>query len=226
MSRTGPGPLGADGPVAPPLRPTRFAELASTDRAALDALLDRVPMAHIGLVTAQGPFVVPTLQARDGDDLLLHGSSGSRWMRALAAGARVCVAVSELSALVVARSAFESGVRYASATIFGTPRVLTGADHVHGLDVLTDRLLPGRTAEVRRPTAKELAATMVLALRLDHWSLKVADGFSEDAPEDVAGPAWAGAVPLVNVWGSPQPAPDLRAGIEVPGSVRALVERS
>ena len=226
MSWTGTDTPGTDGPDTPPLRPTRFAELASTDRAALDALLDRVPMAHIGLVTAQGPFVVPTLQARDGDDLLLHGSSGSRWMRALAAGAPVCVAVSELSALVVARSAFESGVRYASATIFGTPRVLTGAEHLRGLDVLTDRLLPGRTAEVRRPTPKELAATMVLALRLEHWSLKVADGFSEDAPDDVAGPAWAGAVPLMSVWGPPQAAPDLRAGIEVPASVRALAGRS
>jgi hypothetical protein len=207
----------------PPLRPTRFAELASTDRAALDALLDRAPMAHVGVVTADGPLVVPTLHARDGDHLLLHGSTGSRWMRLIADGAPVCVTVSELSALVVARSAFESGVRYASATIFGRASVLTGDAHLAGLDVLTDRLLPGRTDEVRRPSARELAATMVLAVPIEHWSLKVADGFSEDGPTDVAGPAWAGVVPLLTVWGEPQSAPDLRPGIEVPGSVRSLL---
>ncbi|MBU4215538.1 MAG: pyridoxamine 5'-phosphate oxidase family protein [Actinobacteria bacterium] len=180
-------------------------------------------MAHIGLVMGDGPFVVPTLHARDGDQLLLHGSTGSRWMRALADGAPVCVTVSELSALVVARSAFESGVRYASAAIFGRASVLSGAAQLAGLELLTDRLLPGRTAEVRRPSARELAATMVLAIPLEHWSLKVADGFSDDDPTDVAGPAWAGALPLLTVWGDPQPAPDLRPGIEVPGSVRALL---
>lgn len=209
----------------PPLRPARMPERSSTDRAGLDALLDRTLLAHVGVVTGTGPLVVPTLHARDGDRLLLHGSTGSRWMRALADGAPVCVTVSELSALVVARSAFESGVHYASAAVFGTVTVLTGAEHLAGLDLLTDRLLPGRTGEVRRPAAKELAATMVLAVPLERWSLKAAVDWSTDDAQDAAGPAWAGLVPRVTGWGEPIGAPDLRADIEIALSVRALVAR-
>jgi nitroimidazol reductase NimA-like FMN-containing flavoprotein (pyridoxamine 5'-phosphate oxidase superfamily) len=198
-------------------------ERSSTDRAELEALLDRTLIAHVGVNTPTGPLVVPTLHARDGDRLLLHGSTGSGWMRAMAGGAPVCITVSELNALVVARSAFESGVHYASASVFGTATLLAGAEHLAGLDRLTDRLLPGRTGEVRRPAPKELAATMVLAVPIERWSLKATDDWAQDDEQDVAGPAWAGLVPRVTGWGEPIGSPDLRPGIEVPGSVRSLV---
>ena len=122
---------------------------------------------------------------------------------------------------MVARSAFESSIRYRSAVIFGRCTHVTD-DKERFLDLVTEALIPGRTAEVRRPTRAELAATLVLALPLDDWSLKVSAGWPEDEEDDIAGPAWAGVVPVREVYGAPLVAPDLRAGIEVPGSVRAL----
>jgi nitroimidazol reductase NimA-like FMN-containing flavoprotein (pyridoxamine 5'-phosphate oxidase superfamily) len=208
-------------------RITRLPEKASADRVALNALLDSAILAHIGLVGADGhPVVLPTAIARDGDRLLAHGSTGSRWMRLLADGTPSSVAVTALDALVVARSAFESSMHYRSAVLFGVfSPILDAADKTHALDVLTQALLPGRVAEVRRPTAKELAATLVLALPITEWSLKVSQGWPEDPDDDVAGSAWAGVVPLHTVVGAAVPAPDLRAGIAVPPSVAGLEGR-
>jgi nitroimidazol reductase NimA-like FMN-containing flavoprotein (pyridoxamine 5'-phosphate oxidase superfamily) len=206
---------------------TRSAELRSDDRRELDALLDGQFLAHVGLVRPDGwPMVAPTLAARDGDQLLLHGSTGSRWMRELAAGAPACIEVTSVDGLVVARSAFESSIRYRSAVIFGVCRVLDGEEKLAALDLLTERVIPGRTGEVRRPTPKELAATMVLAMPIAEWSLKISDGWAEDPPADVAGEAWAGVVPLQPAaWGEPLPSPDLREGVVVPSSVADLVAR-
>ncbi len=204
------------------LVPTRMPERTTRDRPVLDALLDEVLVAHVGLSLPEGPLVIPTGFARDGDRLVLHGSTGSRWMRALADGADVCVTVTALDALKVARSAFESGMRYRSACLFGRCEVLVGDDAVRALDAFTDRVLPGRSGEVRRSTPKELAATLVLALPITEWSLKTSDGFAEDPASDLEGDAWAGAVPLHTTWGEPEPNPDLRPGIDVPASVRAL----
>jgi nitroimidazol reductase NimA-like FMN-containing flavoprotein (pyridoxamine 5'-phosphate oxidase superfamily) len=202
------------------LIPSRMAERTTEDRAILDALLDEVLVAHVGLNLDEGPLVIPTGFASDGDRLLFHGSTGSRWMRALAAGAPVCVTVTALDGIKVARSGFESGMRYRSACLFGACTALAGADAVRALDAFVDRILPGRSREVRPSTPKELAATMVLALPITEWSVKTADGFPEDPAADVAGDAWAGVVPLYQVAGDPVPNPDLRAGIEVPASVR------
>ncbi len=198
-------------------------EKSSSDRDILDALLDEALVGHVGLVDDTGrPVVIPTAIARDGDALLLHGSTGSGWMRRLAGGASCSVAVTAVDALVVARSAFESSINYRSAVLFGACTRLAGDDHRRALDVFTDLLLPGRTAEVRDPRPAELAATMVLSLPIEQWSLKVSDGFGDDGPEDVAGPAWAGVVPIVTGYGGPVAAPDLQPGIEVPESVRRL----
>src|SRR4051794_34848255 len=205
-------------------RPTRLAEKSSTDRAALDALLDAGVVGHFGLVTEDGtPVVIPTAIVRDGDRVLAHGSTGSRWMRRLAGGAPTALAVTAYDGLVVARSAFESSIRYRSAVLFG--RCSTVADHQERfLDLVTEALIPGRTSEVRRPTRAELAATLVLALPIEDWSLKISAGWPEDDDGDVAGPAWAGVVPVRQVYDAPLAAPDLRAGIEVPPSIRALSE--
>lgn len=202
---------------------TRLAELASGDRSELDRLLDESLVGHIALTADHGPVVIATAIARDGDMLLAHGSTGSGWMRRLAAGSPASVAVTALDGLVVARSAFESSMRYRSAVLFGTFEALVDREEkLSALDVLTESLLPGRVAEVRRPTAKELAATMVLAMPIREWSLKISDGWPEDPDEDRAGETWAGIVPLRTAFGPPQGAPDLRDGIEVPESVRRL----
>ena len=201
---------------------TRLPEKAVDDPSVLHALLDEAYVAHVGLVRDGSPLVVPTGMARSGDTLLVHGSTGSAWMRALAGGAEACVTVTSLDAVVVARSAFESSFQYRSAVLFGRFRALAGEEKAAALDVLVEKLIPGRGAEVRASSARELAATLVLAMPLEQWSLKVSDGWPEDEPDDVAGDAWAGVVPVRTTYGAPQPAPDLRSGIEVPASVRRL----
>jgi uncharacterized protein len=202
---------------------TRLREKASTDRAELDALLDGTRVGHFALVASAGhPVVIPTAIVRDGDRVLAHGSTGSRWMRALAEGLPTCLAVTALDGLVVARSAFESSLHYRSAVLFGACSPLAADEKPAALDLITESLLPGRLAEIRRPTDRELAATLVLALPITEWSLKVSDGWPEDPPEDVAGEAWAGVVPMISSYATARAAPDLRPGIPVPTSVRDI----
>lgn len=201
---------------------TRHPERGSTDRAELDRLLDRARVGHVGLVADGRPLVIPTFVCRDGDRLLAHGSTGSSWMRALADGADACVAVTVLEGIVVARSTFESSLQYRSVVLFGRFEALDARDRLSGLDAIADAILPGRRAEVRHSTQKELAATLVLAMPITRWSLKIRNGGPDDPPEDVATEVWAGVVPLAERYGEPVPAPDMRPGIAVPASVRAL----
>ena len=205
---------------------TRLPELASTDRADLDRLLDGCLIGHLGFSVGDQPVVLPTAIARDGDRVLMHGSTGSGWMRQVAAGCPICLAVTAVEGLVVARSAFESSMHYRSAVIFGACARLDGDAKTDALDVITEHLLPGRVDEVRRPSPKELAATLVLALPLERWSLKISDGWPEDPPDDVDGPAWAGVVPLYTLYGEPTAAPDLRGGVQVAASVQRLAAAS
>jgi uncharacterized protein len=202
---------------------TRMRDRAVTERPELDRLLDDVVLAHIAMVDDNGePVVIPTGIARDGDRILVHGSTGSGWMRRAAAGHPVAVAVTDLNGIIVARSSFESSFRYRSAVLFGTFTRLPGPEVPHALDVITERFIPGRLAEIRGTRMRELAATMVLSMPITDWSLKVSGAWPTDAPEDIEGSAWAGVIPLHPRAGDPQPAPDLRAGIPVPASVRAL----
>lgn len=202
---------------------TRMRDRAVTDRAELDRLLDDTVLAHIGMVDEAGnAVVIPTAIARDGDRILVHGSTGSGWLRRVAAGAQVCVAVTDLNGIIVARSSFESSFRYRSAVLFGTFTRLPTADVPHALDMLTDHFLPGRRAEIRATRKRERVATMVLAMPIQDWSLKVSGAWPTDPEDDVAGNTWAGVVPLQSRAGPPVPAPDLRAGIPVPASVEAL----
>jgi nitroimidazol reductase NimA-like FMN-containing flavoprotein (pyridoxamine 5'-phosphate oxidase superfamily) len=196
----------------------RLPEKAVTDRARLDALLDEALVAHVAVADASGPVVVPMACARDGDDLLVHGSGASRLVRALASGAPSCTTVTALDGAVYARSAFHSSMRYRSAVVFGAYRPVD--DALRGLRVLTEHLLPGRWDVLRAPTAKELAATRVLAVPLQEWSLKVADGWPQDEPEDLADPVWAGVLPCRTVWDPPLDAPDLGPDRPAPASVR------
>jgi nitroimidazol reductase NimA-like FMN-containing flavoprotein (pyridoxamine 5'-phosphate oxidase superfamily) len=204
-------------------RITRLKEKGSADRAALDELLDRIHVGHFGVTDPAGqPIVIPTAVVRDGDRVLAHGSTGSPWIRALAAGAPTCLAVTSFDGLVVARSAFESSIHYRSAVLFGSCTRLDDETKVRALDLITEALVPGRVPEIRRPDERELSATLVFALPIEEWSLKVSDGWPDDPPDDVSGDAWAGVVPVVTSYGDPAAAPDLRAGIALPDSVRRL----
>jgi uncharacterized protein len=208
----------------PSTQVTRLAEKQSRSREQLDELLDSTPLATISFVRDGHPVIFPTGFARIGDDLTVHGSTGAPWLRALAGGAPAAVAVTALDGVVVARSAFESSFQYRSAALFGAFEVVGGPDKERYLAALTDSFIPGRVAELRVSSRKELAATVMLRLRIDadNWSLKVSDGWPEDPPEDVATDTWAGVVPLTTRYGEPVPAPDLTDGIPVPPSVRAM----
>jgi hypothetical protein len=144
---------------------TRMPDRAVTDRTELDRLLDDTVLAHIGMVDDTGSAVViPTGIARDGDRLLIHGSTGSGWLRRVADGRQVCVTVTDLNGIIVARSSFESSFRYRSAVLFGTFTRLPDPDVPPALDAIIDHFLPGRRAEIRGTRRRELAATMVLAM--------------------------------------------------------------
>lgn len=208
----------------PSTRVTRLSEKQDTSRSALDALLDSTPLATIALVRDGHPVIFPTGFARIGTHFVIHGSTGSPWMRALAGGAAAAVSVTTLDGVVVARSGFESSFHYRSAAIFGVFEHVPDSDKVAYLETLTDAFIPGRVAELRESNRKELAATLALRLPIhdDNWSLKVSAGWPEDPEEDVATNVWAGVVPMSIAYGKPRPAPDLTAGIPVPHSVRAL----
>jgi nitroimidazol reductase NimA-like FMN-containing flavoprotein (pyridoxamine 5'-phosphate oxidase superfamily) len=201
---------------------SRLPENGVNDLDALHALLDEAKVGHIGLVADGLPLVIPTAIVRSGDTLLAHGSTGSRWMRALADGADASVAVTLLDGIVLARSAFESNLHYRSAVLFGRFVALDGEAKSAGLDALIDGLVPGRASEIRRSTKRELAATLVLQLRIDRWSLKVSCSSPTDTAEDIAGDAWAGVIPARIEYGEPVTAKDVRDGISIPDSAIAL----
>ena len=204
---------------------TRLPELASTDRAELDRLLDDTTVGHFAFMAGERPVAMPTGIARDGDRVLAHGSTGSGWMRLLATGTPASLAVTSFEGLVVARSAFESSMLYRSAVLFGRCEQLKDQPEKEAaLDVLTEAFLPGRAAEIRRPSARELAATLVLSFPIAEWSLKISNHWPDDPAEDVAGPAWAGLVSRSITVGDVRGAPDLRAGIPVPASVWRLID--
>lgn len=205
-----------------PLTSQRLPEKMSEDRAKLDELFASSVLAHIGLVVDGHPAVFPTAFASIDGRIVIHGSTGSRWMRAIA-GQQVAVEVTKVDGIVVARSTFESSVRYRSAMVFGRFEEVRADEKAVLLDALSDRLIPGRSSEVRASKKKELAATAVLALPIEHWSLRVSDGWPEDEADDVAGDSWAGVVAFGRPLAEVLPAPDLRPGIGVPDSVRELV---
>ena len=210
--------------IQPSTKVTRLSDKQTTSRQHLDELLASTPLATIALVRDGHPVVFPTGFARLRDELVIHGSTGSPWMRALAGGAPAAVSITALDGVVVARSAFESSFRYRSAALFGVFEPIPEGDKVRYLEEVTDSFIPGRVAELRTSTRKELAATMALRMPItvDNWSLKVSAGWPEDPDEDVAGSAWAGVVPMTVSYGAPLPAPDLTMGIPVPESVRLL----
>lgn len=212
----------ADLPLTDRTRLTRLPALQARDRRDLHDVLDAGLVAHVAGCLDGVPVVLPVAHARDGDRLLLHGSTGAGLLRRAAAGAPLSVAVTVLDGLVFARSLYDSSMNYRSAVVFGRATPVPEEEKPAALRLLSERLMPGRWAEVRPPTRRELAGTLVLALPLDEASVKVSAGpptDSDDPPPDPA--VWAGALPLHTVAGRPEPAPDVPSGVPVPPSVHA-----
>lgn len=212
--------------VGPRTEVRRLADRQSTDRAVLEEILDVAMVAHVAVVRDGAPVVLPFACARDGDALLLHGSTGAGVMRLVTGGAPVSVGITLTDGLVVARSLFDHSLNYRSLVAFGVPEVLEGEEKTAALDVLVEHLLPGRSDEVRPSTAKELAATMVLRLPLDEVSVKVRAApptVADDDGEDRE--VWAGLVPLTTRAGEPLPHPSVPPGVNVPSSVITVRRR-
>jgi nitroimidazol reductase NimA-like FMN-containing flavoprotein (pyridoxamine 5'-phosphate oxidase superfamily) len=203
-------------------RVKRVHENAAYDRETIDAILDAALVCHLGFERDGQPYVIPTLHARIGDLLYVHGSSASRTVRALGEGIPACVTVTLLDGIVLARSVFEHSINYRSVVVLGTATTVTDPDEKYAvLEAFTEKLLPGRFADARAPTRKELKATGVLSLPLTEASAKVrtgapSDGNTPDADLDV----WAGHIPLAVKARAPVPADDLRPGIPVPAYAR------
>ncbi|WP_067135908.1 pyridoxamine 5'-phosphate oxidase family protein [Microtetraspora malaysiensis] len=197
----------------------RGKDRARTDHADLYAVLDAGLICHLGVLVDGAPRVIPTGYGRIGETLYLHGSTGAASLRA-ASDAPVCVTVTHLDGVVLARSAFHHSVNYRSAMVYGLTReVVDDDERLDGLRAITERLAPGQWDAVRPPSRKELAATAVLALSLEEASVKVRQGPPKDDEEDYALPIWAGVLPLRSVWGAPEPDPRLTSDIPVPEHV-------
>src|SRR3954447_740545 len=193
------------------------------DRETIDAILDEALVAHVAFVHDGRPAVIPTLPARVGDEVYLHGSPASRTLRALTAGAEACLEVTLVDGIVLARSAFHHSINYRSAILYGTLRTVTDPhERTQALEAFTEKLIPGRWAHVRRPTRQELKATAVLALPIAEGSAKSRTGPPNDDDEDYALDAWAGVVPLRVTAGPAEPDPRLRTEIELPDHVTQL----
>lgn len=204
--------------VSPRVRVRRLPERGRYDRDAIDAVLDAGLVAHLGLVSDGQPYVIPTLQARVDDQVYVHGSAASRTLRALSGDIPVCLTVTLLDGIVLARSVFEHSMNYRSVVVLGTAVTVDEPDEkLVALQSFTEKLLPGRWAEARPPTRKELRATSVLRLPVDEASAKIRDGGPEDGDTpDAALDVWAGHLPLVVQALAPVPDPSLRPGIPVP----------
>ncbi len=211
-----------DLPASPRVKLRREPSRGRHDRATIDAILDRALVAHVAFVSEDQPYCIPTLCARIGDRVLIHGSSASRMLRGLAAGAPACLTATCTDGIVLARSVFNHSINYASAIVLGELVAVTETDEkLAALHAFTEKLVPGRWDEVREPSAKELKATAILALRIDEASAKVRTGPPSDEDPEVE--AWAGVVPIDTVYGEPIASPDQAGDLALAPSVARLI---
>jgi nitroimidazol reductase NimA-like FMN-containing flavoprotein (pyridoxamine 5'-phosphate oxidase superfamily) len=192
-----------DGPPSDRARVQRLPDRARYDRATLEAILDESFICHVATVVDGQPIVIPTVFARVGDRLYIHGSTGSRMLRALGTGATACVEVTLLDALVLARSAFHHSMNYRSVIAYGRFEAVHGDEKTRAMEALIERIESGRWARVRHPSRKEFAATTIMSIPLTEASAKVRTGMPIDDESDLDRPVWAGVVPLITERGTP-----------------------
>lgn len=199
----------------------RLPERGDFDRQTVYQILDEALVCHVGFAVDGQPFVIPTSYGRIGDTLYIHGSAASRMMRSLKGGIPVCVTVTLMDGLVLARSAFHHSINYRSVVIFGNAELIEDEQgKLAAMAALTEHIVPGRWAEVRPPTAQELKATTVLALPLVEVSAKARTGPPKDDEEDMDIPVWAGVLPMQITTGAPINDPDLTVNPDPPAYIR------
>jgi uncharacterized protein len=215
-------------PSAPSTRTrlVREPDRAVYDRIAAYKILDEGFVCHVGFVVDGQPFVIPTGYGRVGDNLYIHGSAASRMLRRIDEGIPVCVTVTLLDGLVLARSIFNHSMNYRSVVVLGTARALTDAkEKLEALRLLSEHILPGRWAESRQPNEKELKATSILQLPIEEFSAKVRQGPAIDDEDDYSFPTWAGVIPVNLVAGEPIDDDRLMPGLKVPEYARTYTRK-
>jgi uncharacterized protein len=191
------------------------------DRETVNRILDEAFLCHVGFIAEGRPVVIPTAYGRDGDRIYLHGAPLNRTLRSMADGLDVCVTVTLIDGLVLARSAFHHSLNYRSVVIFGRAReVKERTAKQRALRVFTDHVIRGRWEEVREPDAQETDATLVVELPLEEVSAKIRSGPPIDDEADMSLPVWAGVLPMAVVTGTPMADPQMAEGVEVPEYVR------
>jgi uncharacterized protein len=202
----------------------RLPDRGKYDRETVYSILDEGFVCHVGFVVDGQPFVIPTNYGRVDETLYLHGSSASRMLRTISEGVQVCVTITLVDGLVLARSAFHHSVNYRSVVVLGRAMPVESAEEkMRALQAFTDHVVPGRWKDIRHPTASELKATSVLALPLEEVSAKVRVGPPKDDEEDYSLPIWAGVLPLPVVAATPISDPRLIAGLEPPAYLRTYL---
>ena len=192
------------------------------DEGTKSEILKRAITAHVGITIEDQPYVLPVLIAPFKDGLLLHGSTASRLFKHLASGAPACVTITLVNGLVLARSTFNSSMHYQSLMAFGTAREITELDEKRpALQALSDHLMPGRRAELRKSTEQEIKATSVLFFPLDQISMKIADYDPRDDKDDLDTPVWAGVLPMKTIYGEPRAAADLKFDLPAPNYLKS-----
>jgi uncharacterized protein len=174
----------------------RHPERGHYDRETIDAILDDGFLCHLGFVVDEQPYVIPTLHARVGDVVYLHGSPASRMLKTLGSGAPVCVTVTHLDGIVLAKSVFNHSVNYRSVVVLGTPRRVEGEEKARALEAIVEHIAPGRWQEARQPSEKELKTTEVVAISLDDASAKIRTGPPVESPGDDELDVESGVIPL------------------------------
>ena len=203
----------------PRTRVVREPDRAVYDREAVNHLLDEGFLCHVGFVVDGQPFVIPTSYGRDGDVLYIHGSAASRMLRNLSQGIRVCITVTLLDGLVLARSIFNHSMNYRSVVILGTATLVDDPEEkLKALRVLSEHIIPHRWDDSRQPNEKELKATSALRVPIEEFSAKVRQGPSIDDEPDYSFPTWAGVIPLDTTVGTP--IRDERCQLELPEYLR------
>jgi len=205
----------------------RLPKRGEYDHAAVYQILDEAFICHVGFITGDKPIVIPTSFARIANDLYIHGSAASRMLQSLEGGIDVCVTVTLIDGLVLARSAFHHSINYRSVVIFGNASLVTDLDEkTNALQAFTEHIVPGRWEDVRPPNESEMRATMVLKVPLVEVSAKVRTGPPIDDEEDYALNVWAGVVPLELRAGNPVNDDRLPSGIEPPDYARNYARRA
>lgn len=200
----------------------RVPKRAHYDREVIYQVLDATFHCHVGLVANDQPFVIPTAFGRQGDKIYLHGATTSRMMVHGGEGFPVCITVTMVDGIVLARSAFHHSMNYRSAVIFGKAKEVAAKDKEAALKVISDQILPGRWEESRLPTEKELKATTVLEVTIEQGSAKIRTGPPKDDVPDYELPIWAGVLPMETKYMAPVSDPELTIGIPVPQSVETV----